>query len=155
MTAALGLLLAASVNAACALDLLDSPGGTRLERVPLPTDRSFTVHYQHSVTLRPVESRYVVRDNLILQIAEVFDAHGPGMATGAQPGERWETQHTADGARFVLHMERRMPKLVIRLHPLPSFALRAGAQSIDLGKWGARSVEIHADCPDESRAAAQ
>jgi hypothetical protein len=141
------LLIAANVGAGCALDLLASPGGARLARVPLPADQTFALRYTHSVTLRPVESRYVVRGNHMLQTAEVFDAHGPGMATEAQPGERWETQHAADGTRFVLHMARPMPRLVIRLHALPSFALRAGAQSVDLGQWGVRSVEVRADCP--------
>ncbi len=151
------LLVAAAANAgaACALDLLDSPAGTRLARVPLPADHAFTLHYTHSVTLRPVESRYVVRGGRMQQTAEVFDAHGPGMATDAQPGERWETRDAADGARFILHMERPLPRLVIRLHALPSFALRAGAQTIDLGQWGARAVELRADCADKKKTAAR
>ena len=148
------LLLAASASAACALDLIDSPGGTRLALVPLPADQTFALAYTHSVTLRPVESRYVVRGNRMLQTAEVFDAHGPGMATEAQPGERWETQHAADGTRFILHMERPMPRLVVRLHKLPAFHVRAGEQTIDLGQWDARAVELRANCAPKSQSKA-
>jgi hypothetical protein len=147
MTTAAALLLAASVNAACALELIDSPGGARLAAVPLPADRSFALRYTHSVTLRQVESRYVVRGNRIVQTAEVFDEHGPGMATEPAPGERLETRPTADGTNFVLHTARPLPHLVVRLHPLPAFKLLAGGQTIDLAKWGARAVELRPDCP--------
>lgn len=147
------LLIAAAANAGagCTLDVLEPPAGKRLARVPLPADNVFALRYTHSVTLRPVESRYVVRERRVLQTAEVFDAHGPGMATDAQPGERWETQHSAEGTRFVLHMDRPMPTLVIRLHALPSFALLVGLRTVDLGQWGVRSVELRADCAAESR----
>lgn len=151
--AALALLVAANVSAACALDLLDSPGGARLARVPLPADRAFALHYTHSVTLRPVESRYLVRGDRIVQTAEVFDEHGPGMATAPGPGERLETLHGADGARFLLHMERPIPKLVVRLHPLPDFALHVGARAIELAQWGTRAVEVRADCSARPSAA--
>ena len=146
MAATLALLVAANVAAACALEVADARDGTRLVRVPLPADGSFALRYTHSVTLRPVESRYVVRDSRIVLTAEVFDAHGPGMASEAQPGERWETRHTADGPRFVLHTERPVPRLVVRLHPLPAFKLGVGTRTIDLSSWGTRAVEIRSDC---------
>jgi hypothetical protein len=143
----LALLLAANVNAACALELLESSSGAHLARVPLAADRTFALRYIHSVTLRPVESRYVVRDNHIVHTAEIFDEHGPGMATETGPGERLETQRKASGTRFVLNMQRRLPKLVIRLHPLPAFRLLVNRETIDLARWGAGAVELRAACP--------
>jgi len=153
MAAAFALLLVANVSAACALELLDSPGGTRLARVPLPVDRTFALRYTHSVTLRPVESRYVVRGNRIVQTAEVFDDHGPGMATEPGSGERLETQHAADGTRFVLHTDRPVPRLVVRLHPLPAFTLLVERHKVDLAHWGTRAVEVRADCPQDPKPA--
>lgn len=150
MLAAL-LLAAAAANAGCVLNVLDSPGGARLARVPLAPDNTFILRYTHSVTLRPVESRYVVRAGQLVQTAEVFDAHGPGMATDAQPGERWETQHTADGTRFVLRMDRPLTNLVIRLHALPAFALHAGQQTVDLGQWQTRAVALRAECVPKAK----
>jgi hypothetical protein len=152
MAAALALLLAANIHAACAVELLDSPGGERLARLPLPADRGFALRYTHSVTLRPVESRYVVRADRIVQTAEVFDEHGPGMATDAGPGERLDRQPGADGARFVLSTQRPLPRLVVRLHPVPAFRLLVGQETIDLAQWGARAVEIRADCPGPAEA---
>ena len=152
MAAALALLLAANISTACALELLDSPGGAPLARVPLPADRGFALLYTHSVTLRPVESRYVVRANLIVQTAEVFDEHGPGMATDAGPGERLQTQRGTEGTRFVLSTERPLPRLVVRLHSLPAFRLLVDDAPIDLAQWGSRAVEIRADCPAPAEA---
>jgi hypothetical protein len=143
------LLAAAAAAGACALDVLDSPAGTPLARVPLAANGAFALRYTHSVTLRPVESRYELRAGRIVQTAEAFDAHGPGMATEAQPGERWETQYTDAGQRFVLHMTRPLPQLVVRLHPLPSFRLLVGARTIDLDQWGARAVELRPNCVTE------
>lgn len=153
MAAAALLLVAAAATAGCALDVLDTAAGARLARVPLPANSVFSLHYTHSVTLRPVEARYAVHDGRLEQTAEIFDAHGPGMASDALPGERWETRHADDGTRFVLQMARPLPRLVLRLHELPAFSLLVGEQSIDLAQWGARSVELRADCPDEKNKA--
>jgi hypothetical protein len=148
------LLFAGSTSAvaACALDLLDPASGARLARVPLPAERSFVLTYTHSVSLRPVESRYVVRGNGIVQTAEVFDEHGPGMSTGPGPGERLEMQRDASGSRFVLHMSRPIERLVVRLHERPAFRLAAGDQILELDQWRTRSVELRPECPEQKKA---
>jgi hypothetical protein len=147
--AAAALLLAAGANAAsaCTIDLLDPASGARLARLPLPAERSFTLAYTHSVSLRPVEGRYVVRGGGIVQTAEIFDEHGPGMSSAPGPGERLETLRDG-GSRFVLHMARPIERLVIRLHQRPAFRLAAGSQSLALDQWHSRSIELRPACPD-------
>lgn len=149
--AAAALLFAggASAAAACALDVLEPASGERLARVPLPAGHSFTLAYTHSVSLRPVESRYRVQGNAIVQVAEVFDEHGPGMSTQPGPGERLEMQRDGSGSRFVLHMARPIDRLVVRLHERPAFRLTAGERTLALDRWRTRSVELRPDCPDE------
>jgi hypothetical protein len=146
--AAAALLLAAGASsaAACALDLLDPAGGARLARVALPADRAFALAYTHSVSLRPVESRYVVRGGGIVQVAEVFDEHGPGMSTEPAPGERLQRHTDENGSRFVLHMARPIGRLVVRLHERPAFRLTTADQAIALDRWHTRSVELRPDC---------
>lgn len=151
MLAAFALLLAANAGSACSLDLLDPAGAARLARVPLPHEREFALHYTHSVSLHPVESHYVVRDGSIVQVAEVFDEHGPGMSTEPAPGERLELQHDG-GDRFVLHMSRPIDRLVIRLHERPAFRLVIRGQTIALDQWHTRSIELRPDCPNDGRA---
>ena len=150
MHAAFALLLAANAGSACLLDLLDPAGAGRLARLPLPPEREFALRYTHSVSLRPVESRYVVRDGGIVQVAEVFDEHGPGMSTEPAPGERLELQHDG-GDRFVLHMSRPIDRLVVRLHERPAFRLTAGGRTVALDQWHTRSVELRPDCPNDGR----
>jgi hypothetical protein len=144
------LLAAADATAGCALDLVDPAGGARLATVPLAGQRSFALAYLHSVSLRPVESRYALRDGVIVQTAEIFDDHGPGMSTEALPGERLETLRDDTGARFVLTMSRPLPRLVVRLHEKPAFRLLVDGQTLALDQWHTRSVEIRPDCPDHS-----
>lgn len=148
--AAAALLFACSTSAAaaCVLEVLEPTSGTSLARVPLPAERSFALAYTHSVSLRPVESRYLVRHNGIVQTAEVFDEHGPGMSTAPGPGERLELQRDGSGGRFVLHMSRPIERLVVRLHERPAFRLQAGAQTLALDRWHTRSVELRPDCPE-------
>ncbi len=152
--AAAALLFACSTSAvaACVLEVLEPASGTSLARVPLPAERSFALAFTHSVSLRPVESRYVVRDNGIVQTAEAFDEHGPGMSTATGPGERLEMQRDGSDSRFVLHMLRPIERLVVRLHERPAFRLTAGEQTLELDRWRTRSVELRPDCPDRKRA---
>lgn len=147
--AAAALLLAAGAPAAaaCALDLLDPAGGAPLARVSLPAERSFALAYTHSVSLRPVESRYVVRGNRIVQTAEVFDEHGPGMSSAPAAGERLERRGSGEASRFVLHMARPIERLVVRLHERPAFRLTAGERSLPLDRWHTRSIELRPACP--------
>lgn len=150
LAAALALALLAVQAAACALDLTEARSGRPLARLPLPADGRFALHYTHSVTQRPVESRFAVRDGVLLLTAEAFDAHGPGMSTEAQPGERWETERTDAGPRFVLHTARPLAELVVRLHPVPGFRLVTLAASTDLATWGVGAVRIRPDCAPSS-----
>jgi hypothetical protein len=148
--AALALLLAAGSGsaAACALELLDAAGGTTLARVPVPS--AFSLAYLHSVSLRQVESRYVLRGNAIVQTAEVFDHYGPGMSGEPLPGERLEARRDAGGAYYVLHMSRPIARLVVRLHERPAFRLMAGDQSLALDRLAVRSIELRPDCGSDA-----
>jgi len=49
-----------------------------------------------------------------VQTAEVFDQHGPGMATEPLAGERFDTERDERGVRYVLTMQRPIERLVVR-----------------------------------------
>ena len=151
IAAALLLAAGSSAASACALDLLDAAGSARLAREPLPAGGDFALVYTHSVTLRPVESRYVVRANVIVQTAEIFDEHGPGMSTEALPGERLEKA----GGAYVLHMARPIPRLVVRRHERAAFRLVVGPRTIALDDWQPPSIELRPDCEAVNESAAR
>ncbi len=132
--------------AVCALALRGFPGGEPLARVPLPQPE-FALRYTHSVTLRPVESRYAIRSGRIVQTAETFDEHGPGMATEPLAGERLDRV----GARFVLTMRRPIERLIVNVQKLPAQKLVTGGDAIELMQFGERALEIAPDCGSEQR----
>lgn len=137
-------LLAAS--AVCVLTLRGFPHGEALARVPL-AQSGFALRYTHSVTRREVESRYAIEAGRIVQTAETFDAHGPGMATEPLTGERL----MRDGERYVLVMSRPIERLVVRVQKLPAQSLIADGRPIELLAFGERAIEVAADCAAENR----
>jgi hypothetical protein len=145
---ALALLSPAAAGAApCAIEIRDFHGGSAVHaRLALP-DLSFALRFVHSVTRRPVESRYVVRSGEIVQVAEIFDEHGPGLSSAeAGAGERWERLVTKEGARFVLHMNRAIPRLVLRAQPVAQQVLVAKGGEIALARWSPTALELRPAC---------
>jgi len=146
---ALALLSPAGASAApCTIEIRDFRAGAAVgARLALPQNGAFALHFVHSVTRRPVESRYVVRGGRIVQVAEIFDEHGPGLASAAaNAGERWERVVTKAGARFVLHMDRALPQLVVRVQPVARQRLVADGVEIALARWSPRAVELRPAC---------
>ena len=143
----LALLLAAAAAAGiCGLEIRGAPGEAGLARLELQSDQQFSLRYTHSVTLRAVESRYEIRGGHIVQTAEVFDQHGPGMATEPLAGERFDTERDERGVRYVLTMQRPIERLVVRVHRLPAQTLLVGDQSYELLRFGERAVELKPTC---------
>jgi hypothetical protein len=139
------LLLAAATSAACALEVRGFPQGELLARLPLP-DRGFALRYMHSVTLREVESRFEIRAGRIVQTAETFDQHGPGMATEPLAGEQLDTVRDAGGVRYVLSMQRPIVRLIVRVQALPAQTLVVSAEAVELMRFGERALELTPDC---------
>ena len=139
------LLLAAAASAACGLELRGFPDGNVLARVAL-ADGAFALRYTHSVTLRPIESRYEIRAGRIVQTAETFDQHGPGMATEPLAGERLDTVRDAAGVRYVMTMQRPIARMIVRVQALPAQTLVVNAEALELMRFGERALELKPDC---------
>jgi hypothetical protein len=134
-----------ALAAACALEVRGVPQAEVLERVPL-AELTFALRYTHSVTLRAVESRYEIRDGRIVQTAEVFDEHGPGMATEPLKGERLDTVRDATGVHYVMTMQRTLDKLTLRVQVLPAQRLIVRGEVFDLIRFGERALELIPRC---------
>lgn len=146
---ALALLAPAGASAApCAIEIRGfRTASAVLARIALPQSHTFALRFVHSVTRRPVESHYVVRGGRIVQVAEIFDEHGPGLASAAaNAGERWERVVTKSGARFVLHMNRAIPRLVVRVQTVARQRLVADGAEIALVRWAPNAVELRPSC---------
>lgn len=95
----------------------------------------FALHALHSVTLEPVEARYVVGPDGLRQVEERFGTHGPGMAHEAEGWRR-------EGDVFVLPLDRAIDRLVLRSAAPWQNRLTAGETEIDLTRWPGEPLEI-------------
>jgi hypothetical protein len=136
----IGLVSAAVGEAAC-LSIVAHPGGPALASIPVAgSSPAFTVSYVHSATRTPVDERYRIAGDVIVQDAIAFSTHGPGLPTEPDAGGRFEQR---DG-RFVMTMRRRMPSIVMRVHADQSPRLVAAGSTHDLAAWGNRSLALSA-----------
>jgi hypothetical protein len=127
-------------QAAC-LSIASNPDGAPLARIALPpADAFFRVVYLHSVTRTPVEEQYRLDGDAIVQTGIAFEQHGPGLPTEPDPGGRWIQR---DG-RYVVTMNRRFPRVVMRVHADTQPMLGAAAHTLDLAQWGNRALELAA-----------
>lgn len=117
--------------------MLAFPEGGALARIDASPGPGFDLTFRHSVTGRLVRDRYVLEGARIVQTAEEFDDHGPGLPASPEPGETWVRR---DGV-FAVAMRRNIPQLVVRVNEDYGNTLH-GATTVDLTQWGRRAVEI-------------
>ena len=116
------------------------PSGLTLGSYRMPEDGGFSLSFIHSVSLTPVRDDYHANDFRIIQTSETFMAHGAGLPSGSdEPGVTgWEH---SDG-RFVIHMNRHIPKLIIRTDRNYCNRLHIGGREINLNDWDDQALEL-------------
>jgi len=119
------------------LALASHPDGEPLARIDAS---DFEIAYVHSVTRTPVVERYRLESGTIVQTELRFVEHGPGLPTEADPGQRLERRE----AGYVVTLDRRFREIVMRVGAAQSPRLSSGATTIDLARWGERSLLIGA-----------
>jgi hypothetical protein len=135
-----GLIAAGITHGAC-LAIASNPDGERLAAVVLPQDDpSFVVTYLHSVTRTPVEERYRVDDETIVETGIRFEEHGPGLPTEPDAGAQW----TRRDGHYVVTVNRRFPRVVMRIDGSTHPTLAASARIVDLAQWGNRALVLEA-----------
>ncbi len=135
-----GVLAGDLAHAAC-LALTSDPDGAPLGLLALGgADPAFSVTYVHSVTRTPVDERYRVEFDSIVQTEIRFEQHGPGLPTAPDAGSRW----THDERGFAVTTNRRFERIVMRVHADQKPTLAAGPQAIALAQWGNRAIALAA-----------
>jgi hypothetical protein len=140
MVAAMALAAASTgAPAACIALSPAEPGAPALALIALD-DRApaFRITYIHSVTHTPVEERYVVDGDRIVETEIRFVEHGPGLPTEADAGGTFEHR---DGA-FVVRGRREFERIVMRVDAAQTPSLSTAARSVDLARWGHRAVAL-------------
>ena len=116
------------------------PSQVILAHYSLPEDGIFFLSFIHSVSQTPVRDQYQAVDWQIIQTAETFQAHGAGLPSGTdEPGATdWEHQ---DG-RFVIRMQRSIPRLIVRTDRNYCNRLYIGSREINLNAWEDQALEL-------------
>ncbi len=109
------------------------PEQNELARYPLNYNDTFSLSFIHSVSSTRVLDVYEVRNGRIVQTSEIFKTHGAGLPSNSEEpgGLSWEK--TEDG--FILHMDRKIPKLVVRTDKSYQNRLYLSSGEIDLNQW--------------------
>jgi hypothetical protein len=142
----------ALVLAGCALSGIGSEKACRcltISRFPsrsivaqhtLPESGVFSLSFIHSVSQTPVRDDYQAIDCRIIQTAETFQAHGAGLPSGIdEPGVTGWEHH--DG-RFVIRMQRPIPRLIVRTDGAYRNRLRIDGKDINLNDWENQAFEL-------------
>jgi len=116
------------------------PSQMTLGNYRLPKDGVFSLSFIHSVSQTPVRDDYQAIDWRIIQTAETFQAHGAGLPSGTdEPGATGWEHH--DG-RFIIRMQRHIPRLVVRTDRNYRNRLHIGGQEINLNGWDDQALEL-------------
>ncbi len=116
------------------------PAEHELGRYPLGDQQKFALTFIHSVSKTPVRDEYRIEGNEIIQTAEIFEAHGAGLPSDTRDAGAvsWESR---DG-RFILHLQRPIPQLVVRTDRNYRNRLLVGGQEINLCRWEDQALEL-------------
>ncbi len=119
------------------------PVQKELGRYCLGPEQTFSLSFIHSVSRTPVTDVYEIRAGKIIQTKEIFKAHGAGLPSNTEEPDAisWET--TKD--TFILHMERLIPKLVVRTDKVYKNRLILTSRIIDLNQWADQPLFIYVE----------
>jgi len=119
------------------------PEERELGRYCLGSDKTFSLSFIHSVSKTRVTDVYEIRDGRIIQTKELFKDHGAGLPSSpTEPGGLfWEKTREW----FILHMERPIPRLVVRTDALYENRLTLASGVIDLNQWNDQALLLYVE----------
>lgn len=119
------------------------PAAVELARCRLPPGGRFMLSFIHSVSQTPVTDAYRVEEGRIIQESETFMTHEAGLPSqvGEPGGLAWEHR---DG-RFILHLERPIPQLVMRTDRRYCNRLHLPDHVVDLNQWPDQALELRVE----------
>lgn len=109
------------------------PGMDILASFPLEKETRFALSFIHSVTVTPVRDNYEITPEGICQTSEIFESHCAGLPYSDREtnATKWEQKN----GKFILHMERKIPRLVVRTDKNYKNRLHLSGRTIDLNQW--------------------
>nr|WP_251068293.1 DUF1850 domain-containing protein [Marinobacter sp. C7] len=132
-----GVLASAGDLQADGLEISQYREGRVLTCVPV-IDAEFELSFIHSVSLTPVTDYYRLiksptGDLTIKQTAEVFVAHGQGLPSLVNEPDATSFEHR--NGQFILKMDRKIGRLIVRTDQRFKNRLHTGNSTINLNQW--------------------
>lgn len=140
MLAACAAFDAGSDNICRCLTISRFPAQLVVDQYPLPEDGGFSLSFIHSVSQTPVRDDYQTIDFRIIQTAETFQTHGAGLPSGSD--ETGLTGWAHHGGRFVIRMQRPIPRLVVQTDRNYRNRLHIDGKEINLNEWDDQALEL-------------
>ena len=115
------------------LTIRQYPDMRLLATIPMTASGTFSLSFIHSVSRTPVEDIYRVDAQGICQTSEIFESHCAGLPYSDQETNAtgWEQRN----GKFILHMEREIPRLVVRTDRIYKNRLHLPDRTINLNQW--------------------
>lgn len=132
-----GVLASAGNLSADGLEVSHYREGRLLTCVPV-IDGEFELSFIHSVSLTPVTDHYRLiksrgGDLAIKQTAEIFVAHGQGLPSLVNEPDA--TSFERRNGQFILEMDRKIGRLIVRTDERFKNRLHTGNSTINLNQW--------------------
>lgn len=121
--------------------------GNEVTRRSLGPDNSFSLSFIHSVSDTPVIDNYRVENDEIVQISEIFEAHGAGLPSIADDMGATGWRH--EEGKFILDMSRRTGPIALRIQPQYKNTLHIAGSDLPLADLGQKALTI-APCDEET-----
>ncbi|MFV0359360.1 DUF1850 domain-containing protein [Tropicimonas sp.] len=141
--AAAGPLPAAGPEWLC---LSPTHGGGTVMRLATGPEGEFALSFIHSVSKTPVTDLYRLTDGRIVQIAEIFEAHGAGLPSVA--AEVGATGWRHENGRFILDLARPTGPIALRIQAEYANTLHVAGSALPLARLGLPALTL-APCPKE------
>lgn len=116
------------------------PTHQEISRYHIGPLEQFSLSFIHSVSKTHVRDEYIIEHTKIIQVTEIFEAHGAGLPSDALDAGAVGWEHR-DG-QFILRLRRPIPRLIVQTDRNYQNRLQLGELSIDLNQWENQALEL-------------
>ena len=116
------------------------PAHQVIARYSIGSLEQFSLSFIHSVSKTPVRDDYIIDGNKIIQITEIFEAHGAGLPSDTLDAGALGWEHR--NGQFILRLHRPIPRLIVQTDMNYLNHLQLGQVDVDLNQWENQALEI-------------
>lgn len=116
------------------------PSHQKIAQYLVRDSEEFALSFIHSVSKTPVRDEYVIIGTKIIQVTEIFEAHGAGLPSDTLDAGAVGWEHR--NGQFILRLQRPIPRLIVQTDKNYLNHLHLGELDIDLNQWENQPLEL-------------